>query len=313
MSDPHQLLRRNFVVVFVAHAAMVAALFFAERWLPDFQKPFATPVQLVVPADILGELPQGPGRGRGAYAPPKETAAPARGGGTPEAAPPPGKTQPLAAPPKPSLPSSPPSDGIGLPKTTAKTAKPPVKSQPLASAKTATTKTASSRDATQVASASSPGLSAEQSRAGFLNALRRYGGGLVATEGGTPFGDNRPAGGGTGRGRIGSPDGAEDGVPGGIGQGSPNWRYYLHVRDRLYEAWDQPGALQDRKLVAVVVIEVARDGSLVRVTLKRSSGNKQMDNSALAAVRKVRMFEPPPDTLVRGSTAEIVVDFQMEG
>jgi TonB family protein len=81
----------------------------------------------------------------------------------------------------------------------------------------------------------------------------------------------------------------------------------------MYEAWDQPGSVNDRKLMAVVLVKVARDGSIVGVTLKQSSGNKLMDNSALAAARKVRMLEPPPDALVKGSAAEISVDFQMEG
>ena len=33
----------------------------------------------------------------------------------------------------------------------------------------------------------------------------------------------------------------------------------------------------------------------------------------MAAARKVQMLEPPPEALVKGSAAEISVDFQMEG
>jgi len=309
MSDLDTTLRRNFTVALVAHATLIGGLFVGERWLPDFQKPLSTPVQLVVPADILGELPQGPGHGRGPYTPPKETAAPTHGGGGPEAAPPP-SDETIAPAPKPVTHHS---DEFAIPKPTKK----PVKTQPVKPANAKPTKPEQNRlvrpsnggNTTQVASAK-PGLSAEQSRTGFLNALRNAGGGST---GGTPYGDNRPAGGGTGKGRPGSPDGAPDGVAGGIGQGSPNWRYYRHVHDKMYEAWDQPGSVNDRKLVAVVTIKVARDGSIVSVTLKRSSGNKLMDNSALAAAHKVRMLEPPPDALVKGSAAEISVDFQMEG
>lgn len=326
MTDPSTLLRRNFTVALIAHAALIGVLLLSERWLPDFTKPVATPVQLVVPADILGELPKGPGYGRGPYAPPKEAVALPRSGGGTETTPPP-RTENAAHAPKTTTAKVPPpkttatknasdsTDGIAIPKPGAKTAK-SVTSKSASSASTSTTgakatKAESARTPTQVASAAS-GFSAEQSRAGFLSALRRYGGG-TGVEGGTPYGDNRPAGGGTGRGRIGSPDGAPDGVAGGIGQGSPHWQYFLHVRDRLYEAWDQPGVANDRKLTAAVVITVARDGSIVGVTLKRSSGNRLMDNSVLAAVRKVRMLEPPPEPLVKGSTAEIFVDFHMEG
>ncbi|MCX7886452.1 MAG: TonB C-terminal domain-containing protein, partial [Verrucomicrobiae bacterium] len=64
---------------------------------------------------------------------------------------------------------------------------------------------------------------------------------------------------------------------------------------------------------AVVVIRVARDGSIPDVPLKPSSGNRLMDQSVLAAVHKARMLEPPPDALLKGAAAEIVVDFHLEG
>ncbi len=303
MSDPDKMLRRNFTVALAAHATLIGGLFVGEQWMPDFKTPLPMPVQLVVPADILGELPQGPGHGRGAYTPPKEMAAPTHGGGGPEAVPPPSDE---TIPPKPA--PAPHVDEIGIPKPTKKLAK----LQPVTTVKTANvkpTKTEQNRNTTQVASAKS-GLSADQVRAGFLNALRNAGGG---TAGGTPYGDKRPIGGGMGRGKIGSPDGSPDGVAGGIGPGSPNWQYYLHIHDKMYEAWEQPGSVNDRKLMAVVTIKVARDGSIVGVTLKRSSGNKLMDSSAMAAARKVQMLEPPPEALVKGSAAEISVDFQMEG
>ncbi len=323
MSDPNKLLRRNFTVALVAHGALVGGLFVGEQWLPDFQKPFSTPVQLVVPADILGELPQGPGHGRGAYTPPKEPAGSTRGGGVPEAAPPPStKTYAADETPAPKPSPSHQSDEIAIPKPTKK----PVKTTPVKTTNTKTTKPTKTEQgrnttSTQVASAK-PALSAEQSRNGFLNALRRggsgsgiggFGGGGVAREGGTPYGDNRPTGGGKGKGPLGSPDGAPDGVPWGVGQGSPNWRYYQHVHDKMYEGWDQSAALNDRKLMSVVMVKIARDGSIVGVALKRSSGNRRMDELAVAAARKVRMLEPPPDALVKGSCAEIAVEFQLEG
>jgi protein TonB len=137
----------------------------------------------------------------------------------------------------------------------------------------------------------------------------------VASAGGTQYGDGTTAGGGSGRSsRIGSPLGAENGMIGGVnGPGSANWPYYMHVRERMYEAWGQPGGVSDRGLVAVVQIRVARDGSILDATLKRSSGNRAMDLSALEAARKVKLLEPPPSALVQGSAAEISIDFKMEG
>jgi hypothetical protein len=38
-----------------------------------------------------------------------------------------------------------------------------------------------------------------------------------------------------------------------------------------------------------------------------------MDESVLTAARKVPRLDPPPDNLVRGTAANITVDFQVEG
>ncbi|MCX7886322.1 MAG: hypothetical protein N3B01_03565, partial [Verrucomicrobiae bacterium] len=202
MSDLNITLRRNFIVAIAVHAALVGTLFFTERWLSDSKKPFAAPVQLVVPADILGELPKGPGHGRGAYAPPKEAVALTHGGGGAEATPPPGTVKQTSTPQLPS-PNATPSktsvtdpDDITIPKPSAKPPKTSTpKSTPTTSpAKTTTAKTGVARSASQMASASTA-PSPDQFRAGLLDALRRYGGG-AGIEGGTPYGDNRPAGGG---------------------------------------------------------------------------------------------------------------------
>src|ERR1041384_6459649 len=98
-----------------------------------------------------------------------------------------------------------------------------------------------------------------------------------------------------------------------MGPGSPFWDYYQHVHDQMYEAWEQPGDGVSRKLMAPVMLRGARDGTLTDVEWKRSSGNKLMDDSAVAAARSVQRLEPPPDALVKDATANITVDFQVEG
>jgi TonB family protein len=80
----------------------------------------------------------------------------------------------------------------------------------------------------------------------------------------------------------------------------------------MYDAWDQPPDLQN-KLVATIVLRVARDGSVADVTLQRSSGDKTMDRSVLAAARKVPRLDPPPDILVKDSYATVSVNFRKEG
>lgn len=307
MSSLQKTFRRNFIVAVITHVVVIVGLVVWEEFIPRLPKAAEARVELVVPADILGELPQGPGHGRGAYTPPPPAPAPTEAGHGTEAVMPTPPDERMAPAPTPAPTPAPQPGEIGIPRRTTKPVKPTPTPTRTATA-TKTVKPTPTRSTSGSATGTAKGPTSDQIRQRFLSALRSSG-----AEGGTPNGDNRPAGGGTGRGKIGSPDGSVDGVVGGIGPGSPNWQYYLHVHDRMYEAWEQPGSVNDRKLMAVVTIKVARDGSIVSATIKRSSGNKAMDNSALAAARKVQMLEPPPDVLVKGSAAEISVEFQMEG
>jgi len=256
-------------------------------------------VSLYTPADILGEMPKGEGYGRGNYKPPE----PPGGGGGPFTEP---ATQ--ASPADETGVVQPKADEIAIPKkAVTKTQKKPQPTKAVTS--TAAKKTTATAAATKskTAGTAAKGSSAEEIRNRFAKALQPAGDG-------TPYGDGKPAGGGTGKGgRIGSPNGAEDGEVGGVGQGSPNWRYFRHVHDVMYEAWEQPGTALDKRLISTVQVTVARDGTITDVSLRIPSGNKVMDESVVAAARKVQRLDPPPDSLVRGSTAAITVDFQVEG
>jgi len=295
MNTVETTFRRNLMIVTLLHIALIAIVVSVEGFRYTRQHLIPPVVDLIVPADILGDLPQGPGHGKGAYAAPSETVnsspvpVPTETNFTPEEQPVPMKTKAF-----PSVASEP--GVVKLPKkpVPAKTLKSP--------AKTAVTNGKPS---------STPTVSANDYRQRFAKALATGGG----SASGTPYGDNRPAGGGSGKSTvIGSPDGSPEGVIGGQGKGSPFWSYYLHVRDRMYEAWEQPGqALNwDKKLMTGVLVRVARDGKIVGVSLKDSSGNGLMDSTALAAARKVERLDPLPDGL-GGATAEITVFFQLEG
>src|SRR5438045_5482038 len=116
-------------------------------------------------------------------------------------------------------------DQVPIPKKTAP--KKPVKdARPVASKKPATT--------AKPAASTAKGPSADDIKNRFAKAL-------AAAEDGTPYGDGKKVGGGSGKGRIGSPNGSPDGVVGGVGQGTANWKYFEHVHDVMYEAWEQPG------------------------------------------------------------------------
>jgi TonB family protein len=276
---------KNLMITLAVHVALIGGLVVWEAFGSRLAKsPSST--EILIPADILGDLPKGAGQGKGAYAPPAKTSVQQTAG--PSEAMVPGDESPA---PKP--------DEISIPKPKAKPV-PPTKA-------VATTKKPVTTDHAQK-SAPTKAPSAGDIRERFANALK------AAEAGGTPYGDGKKAGGGNAKAgdRIGSPNGSPDGVIGGSGAGTAFWQYYLHVHDKMYEAWEQPGTLLDKKLVAKVLLRVARDGSIAEVSLKNSSGNKLMDESALSAARKVGLLEPPPDALVKDSFANITVDFQVE-
>lgn len=320
MITVEQSFRRNFTVACVAHVALIGGLVLTNQFWNGPSHAPATAVELVVPADILGDLPEGPGHGRGPAAPPSpEPPGPSAPAYTPEEQPVPAPT-PKAAP----APAPAPEPGeVLVPSKTVKETK-AVKKPVVAAPKTTKPVTVVAKPATATAKPTgakeSTGPSAAEIRAKFAKALASGGGGGGAgsgSAGGTVSGDNKPAGGGDGKkryGRPGSPDGAENGVAGGMGKGTPFWWYYQHVHDRMYEAWERPAeaAHWDRKLMSTVVIRVARDGKILEVKLQDSSGNKLMDETAVTAARKVPRLDPLPDGM-KGDTVDISVNFSLEG
>ncbi len=302
MSAQQQRYRRNFIIAVTLHVAVMIVVIFGEHFLNAGSASAKPTVDMIIPAALLGEAPKGTGTGFGAYKPPTEPAG-ANNIAEPNAemSPPDETTAPKAT-----LPKSDPSE-VGISKKNV--AKKPVM-KTTAAAKPTTAKKAISTTAASAKSRTTAGTSKVASAADIKN---RFAKALQAVEDGTPYGDGKKAGGGSGTGRIGSLTGSPDGVVGGVGQGSPNWRYFEHVHDVMYDAWEQPGSALDRKLVATVQVRVARDGTITDVSLRIASGNKVMDESVLAAARKVQRLDPPPANLVRGDVASITVDFQVEG
>ena len=312
MSTIEKRFRRNLIAACIAHATLIGGIVLFEGVINSARSNAPIPIQVITPADLLGDLPKGDGRGRGNYAPPPpEPAGDAVPSGTTLAA----DEQP-APKAKAALPQVNDSNAVLIPKKVAPlTTTKPVSPDKLTQTKTTPTATAqktNEKPATSAAKTISAGTAAS------ANSIRqRFASALAAAEGGSPGGDNRTAGGGTGQskyGRLGSPDGAADGMAGGVGKGSPFWSYYMHVHDRMYEAWEQPGQAVgfDKKLVATILLRIARDGRIDGVRLERSSSNKLMDDSALGAARSVPRLDPLPQGL-GGDYAEISVNFRLEG
>ncbi len=177
---------------------------------------------------------------------------------------------------------------------------------------TAAAKKASTAPKSAAAKGSPTGSPTGASAADIRN---RFAKALKAEAGGTPYGDGRKAGGGEGRSAvIGSRNGSPTGMAGGVGQGTAFWWYYQHVHDRMYEAWAQPpeSVNWDKRQFSTVVIKIARNGEIVAVRLLTPSGNRALDESAVAAARSVERLQPLPDGL-GGATADITVNFQLEG
>jgi len=327
MSTIQKRFRRNFVVACLVHVAIIGGIVIVEGVFNNADSNVPTNVQLIVPADILGDLPTGAGNGRGNYtAPPAE---PAGDTAEPSAAPsaPAAPSEPAAKPAEPVAPkaiATPPETKDpnevlipkkSVPKETKKQVDTTAK-KPVATDKTADKTTTAPKKA--VANAKTPANTGTTSPAVSADTIRkRFASALSSAEGGTAYGDNKAAGGGNGvskYGHLGSPDGAADGIAGGVGKGSQFWSYYMHVHDKMYEAWDQPGQAKslDKKLVTTLILHVARDGRIEGVRMERSSGNKLLDDSVMAAAHSVPRLDPLPEGL-GGDFAEISVNFRLEG
>jgi TonB family protein len=325
MSTIEKRFRRNFIVASLVHVAIIGTIVVFEGIFNSADSNVRTDVQLIVPADILGDQPVGPGSGRGNYtAPPPEPAAESAGAPAAPSEPAAKPAEPVAPPVKAAPPEAMDPNEIVIPKksvpketkkpvdTTAKKTVTADKTPDKSADKSTTTAKKTVADAKSSAKTGSTGpvVSADTIRKRFASALS-------SAEGGTAYGDNKPAGGGNGvskYGHPGSPDGSADGIAGGVGKGSQFWSYYMHVHDKMYEAWDQPGKANslDKKLVATLVLHVARDGRIEGVRMERSSGNKLLDDSVMTAAHSVPRLDPLPEGL-GGDFADISVNFRLEG
>lgn len=322
LDKSQRLFRRNFTVAITAHVGLIAGIVLLEGVFAHNRQPKQVAVELLIPADIFGELPEGPGHGRGAYTAPAEPPDGEPDGGNDSAAAtlaeppkqqaapqPPAK--PVAPEPKPAL------NDVTMPKVPAPTK--PVKNTATAN-KTSASKSSTNKVVKATAQVSpKPKPAGTPGGTGTSEAdIKRRFASLLASSGkadGSAYGDNRSKGGGTGKGPLGSPDGALDGIIGGIGKGTPHWSYYMHIREKMYAAWERPSEVAGMRkgAISTVTITVARDGSILGVRLSVPSGSSVMDDSALAAARRVPKINPLPDGFTTGNQADIKVNFQLEG
>lgn len=238
MSTIEKRFRRNFIVACLVHVAIISGIVVFEGVFNNARSNVPAATELIIPADILGDLPTGTGMGRGNYAPPP--AEPAGQAAAPSAAP----SEPVAKPEEPVAPkarAAPPEpndpNAIAIPKKPVpKETRKPVDTTATKVADKPVDKSTTTAKKT-VANAKLPAKTASTGAAVSADAIRQhFASALAASEGGSAGGDNRAAGGGTGvskYGRLGSPDGAADGICRRGWQGLPVL-VILHARARSH-------------------------------------------------------------------------------
>jgi TonB family protein len=96
-------------------------------------------------------------------------------------------------------------------------------------------------------------------------------------------------------------------VPGKIafGQASMDHPYFIRVQEQISAKWGFPLVAGKGGLEGDLLIElrIAKDGSLDRVWLLRSSGVPAFDEAALTAVQGAQPFPPVPDEVAKQTLA----------
>ena len=99
----------------------------------------------------------------------------------------------------------------------------------------------------------------------------------------------------------------------GVGEAQFGW-YFSMLHDRFHNRWEQPTAIirAGTDFVTTLKIRIAKDGTISGHEIVHSSGNPVMDDSVLAAAKKVEQIEPLPAGLGTGDVFEIQVNFKLD-
>ena len=92
----------------------------------------------------------------------------------------------------------------------------------------------------------------------------------------------------------GSANGSAQASAGGAQVGLARRLYYTEVWNAIRSNWALPDFLKDKKLEAVLVVTVRRDGKILAASFEKRSGNSLFDESAERAVKKADPLPPFP-------------------
>lgn len=85
--------------------------------------------------------------------------------------------------------------------------------------------------------------------------------------------------------------------------------YYALIWSKIKSQWALPrGILQSDNLEAIIDVKILRDGTVSRLDIEKSSGNRYFDQSAVKAVRKASPFPALP-AWIQDSSAEFGIKF----
>lgn len=101
---------------------------------------------------------------------------------------------------------------------------------------------------------------------------------------------------------------------GGTGAGTNEFAwYYEMLDDRFTSRWEQPLSIvrSAQQFVTTLKIRINKDGTIVAREIANASGNPVMDESVLAAARKVLVVDPLPAGL-GGQTFDVNINFALD-
>ncbi len=89
--------------------------------------------------------------------------------------------------------------------------------------------------------------------------------------------------------------------------------FHEHIHDRFFSVWDQPTSIaSSARFVTGLRIRIEADGRISDFKIVRSSGNVVMDESVLAAARRVLKVNAPPSGLLSGGAYQVTINFELE-
>ena len=90
-------------------------------------------------------------------------------------------------------------------------------------------------------------------------------------------------------------------------------KYNILIGERIRKSWVLPESLKGRTdLETKIAIQIARDGRIADIQIKKTSGNLDLDNSALRAVMKANPLPPLPPA-VKKDYFEMSIGFTPPG